>query len=144
MYHYPAMSFQYLLHPFLSLSPSLSFVGSMREGLLNEETLHMLATRLPPPATPWPRYLYTYLNIVIEAGLRWLQVKISEGQLYHIASWNMDIPDADVIVGIWLGIARRSDLPKKLSWHWTGTDHSPKEEGPQEKRNVPVNMASKL
>lgn len=111
---------------------------------MNEETLHMLATRLPLPATPLPRYLYTYLNIVIEAGLRWLQIKISEGQLHHIAFWNVDIPDADVIVGIWLGITGRSDLPKKLSWHWTGTDHSKKEEGPQGKRNVPVNMASKL
>lgn len=56
----------------------------------------------------------------------------------------MDIPDADVIVGIWLGITRGSDLPKQSPWDWTGTDHSKKEEGPQEKRNVPVNMVNKL
>ena len=111
---------------------------------MNEQPLHVVATRFPSPATPWPRYLFTYLNIVIEAGLRWLQVKISEGQLHHIAFWDVDIPDADVIVGIWLGITGGSDLPEKLSWDWTGTDHSKKEEGPQEKKNVPVNMASKL
>lgn len=145
MHHcYPAVSCQNLLHPFLSLTPSLSFAGSMRGGLVNEKPLYVVATRFPSPATPWPRYLCTYLNIVIEAGLRWLQVKIFEGQFHHIAFWDVDIPGADVIVGIRLGVTGGSDLPKKLSWDRTGTDHSNKEEGPREKRNVPVNTASKL
>lgn len=111
---------------------------------MSEEPLHVVATRFPSLATPWPRYLCTYLNIVIEAGLRWLQVEISEGQLHHIAFWDVDIPSADVIVGICLGITGGSDLPKKLYWDWMGTEHSKKEEGPQDKRNVPVNMVSKL
>lgn len=111
---------------------------------MNEDPLHVVATRFPSPATPWSRYLCTYLNIVIEAGLGWLQVKVPEGQLHHISFWDVDIPDADVIVGIWLGIVGGSDLPKKFCWDWTGTDHFKKQEGPQEKRNVPVNMARKL
>jgi len=57
---------------------------------------------------------------------------MSEGQLHHIAFWDVDIPGADVIVGIWLGITGGSDLPKKLSWDQTGTDHSKKGKGPQE------------
>lgn len=106
----------------------------------------MVATGLPSPGTPWPRCLCTYLNIVIEAGLRWLQVKVFEGQLHHIAFWDLDIPAADVIVGIWLGITGGSDLPKKgkTSWDRTGTDHSKKEEDPWETRNMPVNTINKL
>lgn len=110
---------------------------------MSEEPLHAVATRFPSPATPWPGCLCTYLNIVVEAGLRWLHVKISEGELHPIAFWDMDIPDADVIIGIRLGITGGSYLPKKPSWDWTGTDHSKKEEGPQEKRNVPANMVNK-
>lgn len=56
--------------------------------------------------------LWTYLNIVIEARLRRLQVKVFEGQLHHIAFWDLDIPAADVTVGIWLGVTGGSDLPK--------------------------------
>lgn len=99
---------------------------------MDEEPLHVVATGLPSPGTPWPRCPCTYLNIVIEAGLRRLQVKVLEGQLHHIAFGDLDIPAADVIVGIWLGITGGSDLPKKgrTSWNWTGTDHSKKEESP--------------
>lgn len=101
---------------------------------------------MPSPGTPWPRCLCTYLNIVVEAGLRWLQVKVFEGQLHHIAFWDLQIPAADVIVGIWLGITGGPDLPKKgrTSWDRTGTDHSKKEEGPWETRNMPVNKINKL
>lgn len=113
---------------------------------MDQELLQVVATGLPSPGTPWPRCLCTYLNIVVEAGLRWLQVKVFEGQLHHIAFWDLQIPAADVIVGIWLGITGGPDLPKKgrTSWDRTGTDHSKKEEGPWETRNMPVNTINKL
>lgn len=109
---------------------------------MNEQWFHAGVTRFPLLSPHWPRDLSTYLNIVIEAGLRGLQVKVSEGQLHHIAFWDDDIPAADVIVGVWLGVIWGSDFPKKFSWHWIGTGHSKKEDGPQEKRTVPVNMAT--
>lgn len=84
------------------------------------------------PALPLPPNLIPYLDIVIQAAFRRLQVKLPEDELHPESCGHCDHSGFLKVAGVRLGVQRRSHLPKELLRNGDGVSHSAEQDQHQE------------